>query len=245
MSQNLFKNILFDQISMCCWPRILAQIDPNRSFFTLVPPPCGQQYVVIRLRAGVSNCLKICSKKTLLEQLSVCCWPRMFVKIAPNRSAFTFGPPPSGHQYVEIRLRGRGGQTSQNLCKNSLFEQISMCCWPRIFVKIDPNRSFFTSGGSRWRPCVARIPSQWPLGVYDRCGAVEAPWRPVGDGVVGRAVAVSLGQGAGRAGYHNNRAGGQDVGQQVSHSCGRGEDGVCSWAAPGCFWAALAAPGCS
>ena len=37
--QNLFKNILFDQISMCCWPRILAQIDPNRSFFTLVPPP--------------------------------------------------------------------------------------------------------------------------------------------------------------------------------------------------------------
>ena len=94
MSQNLFKNILFDQISMCCWPRILAQIDPNRSFFTLVPPPCGQQYVVIRLRAGVSNCLKICSRKTLLEQLSVCCWPRMFVKIAPNRSAFTFGPPP-------------------------------------------------------------------------------------------------------------------------------------------------------
>ena len=30
MSQNLFKNILFDQISMCCWPRILAEIDPNR-----------------------------------------------------------------------------------------------------------------------------------------------------------------------------------------------------------------------
>ena len=152
MSQNLFKNILFDQISMCCWPRILAQIDPNRSFFTLVPPPCGQQYVVIRLRAGVSNCLKICSRKTLLEQLSVCCWPRMFVKIAPNRSAFTFGPPPSGHQYVEIRLRGRGGQTSQNLCKNSLFEQISMCCWPRIFVKIDPNRSFFLLGGLAGAP---------------------------------------------------------------------------------------------
>ena len=30
MSPNLFKNILFDQISMCCWARILAQIAPNR-----------------------------------------------------------------------------------------------------------------------------------------------------------------------------------------------------------------------
>ena len=29
MSPNLFKNILFDQISMCCWARILAQIAPN------------------------------------------------------------------------------------------------------------------------------------------------------------------------------------------------------------------------
>ena len=211
---------------MCCWPRILAQIDPNRSFFTLVPPPCGQQYVVIRLRAGVSNCLKICSKKNTFGTTLGVLLAQDFGEICSKSKLLQFWAPPSGHQYVEIRLRGRGGQTSQNLCKNSLFEQISMCCWPRIFVKIDPNRSFFTSGGSRWRPCVARIPSQWPLGVYDRCGAVEAPWRPVGDGVVGRAVAVSLGQGAGRAGYDNNRAGGQDVGQQVSHSCGRGEDGV-------------------
>ena len=53
---------------------------------------------------------------------------------------------------------------------------------------------------------------------YDRCGAAEAPWRPLGHGAVCGSVAVSLGQGAGRAGYHNNRAAGQDVGQQVSHS---------------------------
>ena len=176
MSQNLFKNILFDQISMCCWPRILAQIDPNRSFFTLVPPPCGQQYVVIRLRAGVSNCLKICSKKnTFGTTLGVLLAQDVCQNCSQSKRLHFWAPPLPATNTSRFASGEGGGQTSQNLCKNSLFEQISMCCWPRIFVKIDPNRSFFTSGGSRWRPCVARIPSQWPLGVYDRCGAVEAP----------------------------------------------------------------------
>ena len=102
MSQNLFKNILFDQISMCCWPRILAQIDPNRSFFTLVPPPCGQQYVVIRLRAGVSNCLKICSKKKHFWNNSRCvAGPGCLSKLLPIEAPSLLGPPPSGQKYVE------------------------------------------------------------------------------------------------------------------------------------------------
>ena len=72
MSQNLFKNILFDQISMCCWPRILAQIDPNRSFFTLVPPPCGQQHILIRLRGGVGpNVSKFVPKISFWANLDV------------------------------------------------------------------------------------------------------------------------------------------------------------------------------
>ena len=126
MSQNLFKNILFDQISMCCWPRILAQIDPNRSFFTLVPPPCGQQYVVIRLRAGVSNCLKICSRKTLLEQLSVCCWPRILVKFAPNRSSFNFGPPLPATNTSRF-ASGEGGGTRLKICAKIRFLSQSRC----------------------------------------------------------------------------------------------------------------------
>ena len=96
MSQNLFKNILFDQISMCCWPRILAQIDPNRSFFTLVPPPCGQQHILIRLRGGGAQMSQNLFQKSLFERTSMCCWPRIVVKIAPNLSCLTFGPPPGG-----------------------------------------------------------------------------------------------------------------------------------------------------
>ena len=38
MSQNLFKKSLFEQISVCCWPRIVVKIDPKRSFFTFGPP---------------------------------------------------------------------------------------------------------------------------------------------------------------------------------------------------------------
>ena len=45
MSQNLFKKSLFEQISVCCWPRIVVKIDPKRSFFTFGPPPSGQKYV--------------------------------------------------------------------------------------------------------------------------------------------------------------------------------------------------------
>ena len=35
---------------------------------------------------------------------------------------------------------------SQHLFKKTLFEPISVCCWPRLLVKFDPNRSFFTFG---------------------------------------------------------------------------------------------------
>ena len=38
MSQDLFQKSLFEQISVCCWPRIVVKIDPKRSFFTFGPP---------------------------------------------------------------------------------------------------------------------------------------------------------------------------------------------------------------
>ena len=89
---------------------------------------------------------QILFKKQLFEQLSVCCLPRILVQIAPNRGFFTCGPPPSGQQYVEIRLRGGVSKYLQISCKDSLLEPVSVCCWPRIVVKIDPKRRFFTSG---------------------------------------------------------------------------------------------------
>ena len=94
-------------------------------------------------------------QKSLFERTSVCCWPRILVKIAPNRSSFTFGFPLPVTNTSRFASGEGGGQTSQNLCKKKLFEQISMYCWPRIFVKIDPNRSLFTSG------CLAGAPV-WP-----------------------------------------------------------------------------------
>ena len=130
-------DILFDQISMCCWPRILAQIDPNRSFFTLVPPPCGQQYVVIRLRAGVSNCLKICSKKNTFGTTLGVLLAQDFGEICSKSKLLQFWTPPSGHQYVEIRLRGRGGgHTSQNLCKTRFLSKSRCIAGPGFSSKL-------------------------------------------------------------------------------------------------------------
>ena len=40
-------------------------------------------------------------QKSLFERTSVCCWPRIVVKIDPKRRFFTFGPPASGQKYVE------------------------------------------------------------------------------------------------------------------------------------------------
>ena len=68
---------------------------------------------------------------------------------------FVVGPP----LRPETRRRlppGRGAQMSQNLFKKTLFEPISVCCWPRLLVKIAPNRSFFTFG----RPLPARNTSK-------------------------------------------------------------------------------------
>ena len=69
--------------------------------------------------------------------------------------SFVVGPP--FRPALPRRLPpGRGAQMSQNLFKKTLFEPISVCCWPRLLVKIAPNRSFFTFG----RPLPARNTSK-------------------------------------------------------------------------------------
>ena len=81
------------------------------------------------------------------------------------RIAFFVVGPPCGQQHLEGCLRAGGGQTSQNLFKNSLFEQTSVCCWPSIVVKIDPKRSFFTFGP----PLPARNTSKVASGLLLGC----------------------------------------------------------------------------
>ena len=73
----------------------------------------------------------------------------------PRLGLLLLGPP----LRPETRRRlppGRGAQMSQNLFKKTFFEPISVCCWPRLLVKIAPNRSFFTFG----RPLPARNTSK-------------------------------------------------------------------------------------
>ena len=60
---------------------------------------------------------------------------------------------------------GSGPQMSQNLFKKSLFEPITVCCWPTILVKIAPNRSCFTFGP----PLPARITSKVASGLLLGC----------------------------------------------------------------------------
>ena len=60
MSQNLFKNSLFEPISVCCWPTILVKIAPNRSFFTFgCPLPARNTSKVASGEGGpeVSKCM--------------------------------------------------------------------------------------------------------------------------------------------------------------------------------------------
>ena len=47
-------------------------------------------------------------KKALFEPISVCCWPTILVKIAPNRSFFTLGPPLPARHTSKV-ASGEGG----------------------------------------------------------------------------------------------------------------------------------------
>ena len=105
-------------------------------------------------------------KKSLFEPITVCCWPTILVKIAPNRSFFTLGPPLPARNTSKV-ASGEGGPEVSNVCQNSLLEQILVYCWPRLLVKMDPNRSFFTSWGLAGAPT-------WPE--FHRIGLLGCFW---------------------------------------------------------------------
>ena len=71
MSQNLFKNSLFEQTSVCCWPSIVVKIDPKRSFCTVGPPLPARNTSKVASGEGGPNVSKIVQKSTFLADLGV------------------------------------------------------------------------------------------------------------------------------------------------------------------------------
>ena len=94
---------------------------------------------------GVPKCFKICSKNHFFSQSRCVAGPRFWSKLLQIEAASLLGPPlrPATPRRLPP---GRGAQMSQHLFNKSLFEPISVCCWPRLLVKIAPNRSFFAFG---------------------------------------------------------------------------------------------------
>ena len=62
MSQHLFNKSLFEQISVCCWPRIVVKIEPKRSFFTFGPPLPARNTSKVASGEGGPNVSKIVQK---------------------------------------------------------------------------------------------------------------------------------------------------------------------------------------
>ena len=132
--------------------------------FLLLGPPCGQQHLGESPPGGVPKSLKICSKNHFLSQSRCVAGPRFLSKLLQIEAASLLGPPlrPATPRRLPP---GRGAHMSQNLFKKSLFEPISVCCWPRIVVKIDPKPSFFTFGP----PLPARNTSKVASGLLLGC----------------------------------------------------------------------------
>ena len=59
-------------------------------------------------------------KKTLFEPITVCCWPTILVKIAPNRSCFTFGPPLPARNTSKV-ASGEGGPNVSKFVQTNTF----------------------------------------------------------------------------------------------------------------------------
>ena len=71
MSQNLFQKSLFERTSVCCWPRIVVKIAPNRSCFTFGPPLPARNTSKVASGEGGPNVSKIVQKSTFLADLGV------------------------------------------------------------------------------------------------------------------------------------------------------------------------------
>ena len=100
---------------------------PTRSCFLLLAPPCGQQHVVIRLRAGVPNCLKICSKTNFWNNSRCVAGPGCLSKLLPIEAPSLLGPPPFRPPIRRDSPPGKGGGTRLKICAKIRFLSKSRC----------------------------------------------------------------------------------------------------------------------
>ena len=80
-------------------------------------------------------------KNSLFEPITVCCWPTILVKIAPNRSCFTFGPPLAASNTSKV-ASGQGGSKRLKICSKIHFFIQSRCvAGPELWSKLIQNEA--------------------------------------------------------------------------------------------------------
>ena len=105
-------------VSFCCW----------------APPAASNtSKVASGRRAQLSQNV---FEKTLFHPITVCCWPTILVKIAPNRSCCTFGPPLAASNTSKV-ASGVGGPKCLKICsKNHFLSEPRCVAGPELWSKL-------------------------------------------------------------------------------------------------------------
>ena len=97
---------------------------PGPPFLLLGPPAASNTSKVASGRGAQMS--QNFFKKSLFEPITVCCWPTILVKIAPNRCCFTFGPPLAASNTSKV-ASGEGGPNVSQICSKNHFLRTSRC----------------------------------------------------------------------------------------------------------------------
>ena len=127
--------------------------------FLLLGPPAASNTSKVASGRGAQMSPNF-FKKTLFEPITVCCWPTIFVKIAPNRSCFTFGPPLAASNTSKV-ASGQGGAKRLKICSKIHFLSKPRCvAGPALWSKLIQNEASSLLGPP-FRPEIRR---RLPLG---------------------------------------------------------------------------------
>ena len=91
MSQNLFQKSLFERTSVCCWPRIVVKIAPNRSCFTFGPPLPARNPSKVASGEGGPNVSKFVQQKHFLSQSRCVAGPELWSKLIQIEASSLLG----------------------------------------------------------------------------------------------------------------------------------------------------------
>ena len=112
-------------------------------------------------------------KKSLLVQISVCCWPRIVVKIDPKRSCFTFGPPLPARNTSKVASGLLLG------CSWAASWQLLGPAWPPFRLHLEPPARLLGSTWGPWGAFGRHLGASWaPLGLH--LGPLGASWANLG-----------------------------------------------------------------